>query len=733
MAAKTNKSRGERTTVPGARPPARVTAGLWGRPVLLAIAFVVIANVIIWGVYGRVIHAPFIFDDEDIIVENTSIEHLWPLIGPGNTAGPLDPPREISTAGRPLVNLSLAVNYYLGERDPTGYHIYNILLHTVAVLLLWGVIRRTLRWEFFGPAIRQMAEPLAIVVALIWALHPLHTETVTYVTQRTELMVSACYLATLYASLRYWDAPAGNDRLAWAFAAGAASWLGMGCKEVMVTAPVVVLLFDRTFISGSFAAALRKSWPLHVAIMSGWILLLALNANGPRAGSAGFRAGLDAHIWWLTQAKVLTMYLRLFFWPWPLVIHYEVPYLTTLGAAWPWLVPMLLLGLCTLVLVWYRTAVGFALAWMFLILSPTLVVPIVTEIAVERRMYLASAALVALVVVGGYHMLCQVWRSAPDAAAPRPAAVRPMAVVAAIAVILAVIYGTVSVRRLAAYESVISLWEETLRYDPQDPTALTNLGVALAAVGRPAEAIPYYEQALRIKPDTHDARANLAEAWYDLGLKQLDAGEPAGAIQLFETALHIRPEFPNAHYALAQARAAQGNLTAAAEHYRQAARQKPDYAQAHVSLGVVLMNLGDMAGATQAFQDATRYAPNNGDARIGLALAYIKQNRLPEAQTQLLAALRAEPDRAEAHFELANLLAAQNSLREAVDHYRAATRARPNYVEAWQNLGAALLALGDTTSAIPYLQETLRLQPDNPQARTNLERAEQLERERRAR
>ncbi len=731
MAVKANKSRSERSPAKASPlgPSAPHGAGRPPWPAAVALAIIIAA---LWIIYGRAIHSPFIFDDEDIIIENTSIERLWPLVGTGEAHGPLNPPREISTAGRPLVNLSLAVNYFFGQRNPTGYHVYNILCHSLAVLLLWGICRRAFRLGFFVPAIRQQAEVLAILVTLVWALHPLHSETVTYVTQRTELMVSTCYLATLYASLRYWEAPLGRARLAWATVAGIASWLGMGCKEVMVTAPVVVFLFDRTFVSGSFSQALRKSWSLHLAIASGWILLLWLNFNGPRAGSAGFNAGLAAPVWWLTQTKVLTMYLRLFFWPWPLVIHYEVPYLTTVGAAWPWLVPMLILALCTALLLWYRTAAGYALAWMFLILSPTLVVPIVTEIAVERRMYLASAGLVALFVVGAYRVLCTWFDNLPASENTRSTTVGPLRLVGGACVVLAIVYSTLCVRRLAAYESAISLWEETLRYDPADPTALTNLGVALAADGRPAEAIPYYEQALRIKPDTHDARANLAEAWYDLGLKQLDANDPAKALSLFQTAVDIRPDFPNAHYAMAAALVSQGNLPSAVEQYRTAVRQKPDYIQARVSLAVVLMNMGDLAGATQEFFDATRQAPDNGDARMGLALAYLQQNKPAEAQAQLLILLRLEPGRAEAHFELANLMAAQNDLRGAIDHYREALRVRPSYVEALQNLGAALLALGDTRAAIAPLQEVLRLQPENPQARANLERAEQLDRERRA-
>ena len=123
---------------------------------------------------------------------------------------------------------------------------------------------------------------------------------------------------------------------------------GMACKEVMVSAPVMVLLFDRTFVSGSFRAAVKKSWPLYVGLASGWILLLALNVDAPRSHAAGLGAGLPAYVWWFTQAKVLLLYLKLSIWPWPFVIHHEMPPLWTVSASLPWLLAGDRGGLCSL-------------------------------------------------------------------------------------------------------------------------------------------------------------------------------------------------------------------------------------------------------------------------------------------------------------------------------------------------------------------------------------------------
>ncbi len=198
-------------------------------------------------VYGRALESPFIFDDDVSIVKNTSITRLWPLLGDSQHPGPLNPFKELPNSGRPLANLSLAINYHFGQLNPVGYHVFNLMVHLLSALLLMGIVRRTLTLDCFAGKFSRTAGPLAFFVALLWALHPLQTETVVYITQRTELMVGFFYLATMYASLRYWAADSQAGRRRWLALAGLACLAGMACKEVMVTAPVVVLLFERTF------------------------------------------------------------------------------------------------------------------------------------------------------------------------------------------------------------------------------------------------------------------------------------------------------------------------------------------------------------------------------------------------------------------------------------------------------------------------------------------------------
>ncbi len=224
----------------------------------------------VWLVYGRIVDSPFIFDDRISVTENPSIVRLWPPIGDSEQPGPLNPPKNTPTSGRPLVNLSLALNYRFGQLNPAGYHLLNIVVHLLSAMLLMGIVRRTLRLDFFRGRFDRASAILAFIAALLWAVHPLQTETVVYVTQRTELMVSFCYLVTLYSSLRFWAAGSSAARTTWLTFATIACLAGMACKEMMVSAPVVVLLFQRTFLAGSFRRALRQSWPLYVGLFASW-------------------------------------------------------------------------------------------------------------------------------------------------------------------------------------------------------------------------------------------------------------------------------------------------------------------------------------------------------------------------------------------------------------------------------------------------------------------------------
>jgi tetratricopeptide (TPR) repeat protein len=668
---------------------------------------------------GSVLRAPFIFDDLATITNNGSLKSLWPLVGPAERPGPLNPSTDSPTAGRPLVNLTFALNYALGRLNPFSYHLVNVFIHFLSSLLAWSIVRRTLLLPYFAGRFDASAGWLATAVALVWALHPLQTETVEYVTQRTELMVAFFYLATLYCSLRYWSTlplPLGEGRVApdsprrgkGALDVGTASsrplWLalavisclcGMASKEVMASAPLIVLLYERTFVSGSLKSALQRSWPLYTGLSATWIVLLWLNISAPRGESAGFGLGVGAVEWWLTQSKILLMYLKLAVWPSPLLFHYELPYLKSFADAWMYVIPVLLLVVGVLVLLWRNHPIGFLGTWMLAVLAPTLLVPVILEMAAERRIYLPLLSLVILAVVGGYRLIQRTLQRYPDARWPHP-------VCGALVLLLTMMLSLLSARRLSAYTSEIRLWQEVLQDQSGNFMAHNNLGRLYIDAGRYPEAIEESRKCLAIKPDHYSALNNLGVA--------LDhTGRYDEAIQALNQALELKPDYVDALQNLANSLRSVGRYPEALEKMEYALRLKPDNAEANNNMGVLLASTGKSQQALAQFREAARLDPNYPAAYINLAKMLSASGNVGEAVGAWRHAVRLQPNRADLHNELGAALRTSGQIDEAIEHFQIALNLDPKFAKAYGNLALSLALLNRPEDAILASQRAIEV------------------------
>jgi hypothetical protein len=399
-------------------PQAQGDRARW--PVLLA-GLVLVAVTL--AAYENSIRCPFVFDDTYDILDNSSIRRLWPL---WQTFLVHDQGKTV-LHGRPVANFSLAVNYVLavdrgsGRVDPLGFHLTNLAIHVLAGLILFGIVRRTLLLPQFRPRHGPVALLLALAVAMIWLLHPLHTSAVTYIVQRYESLMGLFYLLTLYCVIRgagggQWavgsgreeepsaaDRPASTAHRLWYAAAVLSCLLALGCKEVAISAPLAVLLYDRAFLAGTFREAWRRRWPLYGGLLGAWLAFaVVFLCSGNRETWAGY--GLPTAWWEYAQSQfgVIVYYLRLSLWPHPLVLDYGWPVARTLGAILPAaLVVAVLLAATVYGLVrWPKW--GFLGACFFMILAPTSTILPLNCLSCEYRMYLPLAALVAAVVLGGY-------------------------------------------------------------------------------------------------------------------------------------------------------------------------------------------------------------------------------------------------------------------------------------------------------------------------------------------
>ncbi len=551
---------------------------------------------VVAAVYANSLSGPFVFDDIGAIVENPHVRRLWPL------SSALAAPAQATVAGRPVVSLSLALNHAVGGLDVRGYHAVNIAIHALCALLLQAIVRATLG-RF--PGARARASGLATIVALLWAVHPLCTETVNYVIQRTESIMSLFYLLTLYCAIRAADGLRGSWR--WTASAVAASALGMASKEAMVTAPVAVLLYDWAYRSDSLGQALRERRALYAGLAATWGVLAALTVHGPRSDTVGFDLGLGALDYARNQAGVVLEYLGSALWPHPLVFDYG--YARPLATGSP---PLDILGILAALLLatglWgWRPALGYPALWVLLVLAPTSsFVPIVSEVGAERRMYLPLAGLIAGIVGLGWAGLRALERIA-GGSRPWP---RRLALGLVVLALVGLGWGTH--RRNRDYRDAVTLWQTAIAVRPQNPRAHNNLGHSIHRQARPTEAIAHYLAALALDPD-------YSQAHFNLGVALADLGRTDEAIASYRSALERNPRLAAAHVNLGSELANRGRLREAIPHFRDAVRCAPDWSGARHKLGRALRLAGESGAALEQLKEALRLDPLDSQALAELA------------------------------------------------------------------------------------------------------------------
>lgn len=633
------------------------------------------------GFYG-----PFVFDDPSAIVQNTSIEHIWP---PWEA---LHPPAYRTVSGRPIANFSLAINYALGGTDPSGYHVGNWLIHLLAGLALYGIVRRTLGREPLVARFRAAAVPLALTTALVWLLHPLQTEAVTYVIQRVESLMGLFYLLTLYCFVRGMEPAAGRG---WLVLAVLSCLLGMGTKEVMVSAPLLVFLYDRTFVAGSFRLAWEKRRRFYLGLAATWIWLaiLVIQTNG-RSGTAGPSAGVSSWSYLLTQCRAIVHYLWLCIWPSPLIFDYGTRWVRDWSEVVPQALALLALVAGTIWALRRRPVLGFLGVWFFAILAPSSsFVPVVTQSMAEHRMYLSLAAVAALAVIGSFRFF-----------GGRSLMIWP-------AVVLGL--GTVTFHRNLIYCNAIDLWEDTVAKCPDSPRAYDGLGNALVDAGRLPEAVVVFQRAIQLDPDFVRARNNLGVTYDKLR-------QTAAAIREFEDALAIKPEFGAARYNLANAYAAAGRPADAEREYLAVLRTKPADPDLLERLAGLEMQSGEVFSAVEHYRSELVARPTAIKSRFNLAYLLAGQGRWSEAQEVLREGIRLDPNNAMAHYNLGNAFIESHELEAASEEYKRAAELDPKLVPAHYNLGNTLALLKRYPEAARQYERVLELDPSHVRAQENL-------------
>lgn len=617
---------------------------------------------------------------------------------------------------RPVLWQTVLFDRALHGFEPVGYHAFNVVVHALAGLVLFGLVRRTLA---LLPAWREPGERslFSFAVALVWLVHPLQTESVTYLSGRSESLAGLAYLSTLYAFAR--SGTSARPR-AWLALALAAFVIGMGTKELVATAPVLVLLYDRTFHSGSFAQALRQKPVFYAALL---LVDLALSAVlivpqlVEEDSVAGFGvATSSAWEYARTQAGVLLHYLAISAWPNGLCLDYQWPIARDAREFVPQALGVLVLLGATLWGLMRGSRLAFLGAWFFVILAPTSSFVPHQDPACDRRMYLALAAVVVLVLLGAWEL----------AGVRGPGAAHRYVPAASLA--LAAVLGLVTIRRNELYLSPVAMWQDVLARVPDNWRAHLSLGIVLMEAGRPDESAASIERSLALSP-----RPN---AYLQLGIVQEKRNRLDLALAAYDRADELRPEHGETLRLRGMAHLRHGSAERAHADLERAFALEPD-SQSQLHLGIADLQRERWSEAESHFRAALELDPAGARARGGLGRALFQQQRYAQALPELESALLAAPDDQDLHTLAGACLSALELPERALDHYRRAVEILPDAAEEHINLGRGLADLARYDEAVRELQRALALAPQRPHAheylaRTLLAKPEATEEERSA-
>jgi len=443
----------------------------------------------------------FVMDDQCEIVDNPVIRTLVP---PWRAmfVGRLLP-------ARPLPYLTFAIDYACWGPRPLGYHITNLVIHTIAALALLAFARLTLAAPRFHGTVGDHALPLALCITVLWAVHPLNTQAVTYVYQRIESMTGMFCLVSLAAFAQ--AAASGWDRR-WLAGCVLAAAAAMASKENAVVLPLLILSYDWLVVAEP-GGLRRRRW-FYAALFATWAVLAACLIV--QASSYQEFQGISHPplAYALTQPRVILHYLRLALWPTGQC--FDMPW--KISETWREIIPSLLYMLAILAVIAGGVARRRSWSWLgvafLLALAPTSSIMPVAAPAAEHRMYLPLAAVAAAVVLGCHALL----RRRVPAGAGRALALRAAAVATAAAVVILVL---LTQARNELYAIPGGIWLDVLQRQPNNGRALWNLAITCTELGDLETALPYADRAAGDDP-RHPV-------YDDMTSNRLAAGDLAGA------------------------------------------------------------------------------------------------------------------------------------------------------------------------------------------------------------
>ncbi len=603
-------------------------------------------------IYSEVLrHGVFLFDDFVYVIGN-------PLITDLSSTNISDP--------RQLGYFTFALNYTFGGEDPFGYHLVNVLIHIVNSLLVFSLIMSLVTALKAAEEQAPVFRNIACLTALVFLVHPIQTQAVSYVTQRFTSLATCFYLLSILfyvkARLRF----EGGQNWIWHYiAALIVTVLAMKTKEIAFTIPFVLCMLEIAALQESKSGKLRLFFLLPFVTT---LLIIPLSIMGPDWGIINPGTGiaevsrvakiydvteLSPLNYLFTQFRVIVTYIHALLLPVGLRVIYDfrVSQEFIEPAVIGSFLFLLVLLSCAIYLlrksssmkgdrdkaVRYRL-ISLGIFWFFITLSVESTVIPIKDVIFEHRVYLPSAGffMAGSVLIMSLSERYLIWRS-------------PLLKIALPALLIAVPLATGTYIRNEVWTDEVKLWDDVVQKSPNKPIGYNNRGIAYAARGRTDEAVKEFKTALRLNPD-------YAEAHYNLGIAYLAQGRIDEAVNEYQAVLKLNPDHYNAYNNLGHAYLSKGQYDLAIEQLQAGLRMKPDYAEAHNNLGHAYVFKGQYDLAIEQYRIVLRLDPDSAATHFNLGLIYLKTGSTDKARTEFESALKLNPDDDEARQRLNSLM-----------------------------------------------------------------------------
>ena len=647
----------------------------------------------------------FVYDDGYQILKNPTVQSadnipamftqgVWQFMSS-------DTSKAVGLYYRPMFNSLLIVNYQLFGFSPFGWHLVSLLLHLAATFLVYRLARA---WD--------QPREIAALAALLFGVHPIHVESVAWVSGVPDPLATVFVLLALLFHERSVREGSNNK---WVLASLGMALLALFTKEVAIVlaGAVAVREWLRSEGEESFGARLNRTVQRAAPfVIAGFLYLAAriavlgfISKPEPKAVNITTEQVL------LTQPSVLFAYVRMLFAPYPLSVIYDHGYVNAPNQPPFWL-PLLLIVAVIAVSLWLvrNSKVGLlALAWVVMFLLPVMNLKAFNpeeSIIHDRYLYLPSVGFCLLAAMG------LGWLYQRAAASSKK-------LVMAAAILIVVVFSGLTFAQNFTWQNDLTMATHALNYAPGRPFLLNYLAAYHSGKNNSAEAEKFYRQAIAAKPDYYDAMSNLGDIYY----KQNNFVESE---KLYSQAVAAGARYTQTLYNLADSRAKQGRYADAEQPLQMAIAEQTSYAEAHFYLGWVNQQQGKLPLAETSYRNALNYKPEYAEARINLATVMNDQGRLKEAESQLVEVKRTQPGNPVMLYTLGEVYRKSNRTQEAITVLTQLVNAQPQHQQGLVSLAQCLEQAGNTAEARQRYQRAAEIAPQTDAANTARDRLARL-------